>query len=241
MCALSRVVRVVDPTAGPLARVWVYRRTPKLPPKEARCPRSSPNRRPSTAHRSRAGGGPLGMVLRSRLVTALASPHGVDRYLERFNPMWAAHDVRARIVSVHRETDGVAPVATLTLQPTSTWRGHRAGQHVLVGVEIARQRQAVHTGVLDLLGRVRQGRAVHPHDPCPRRGPGVVVPGPRRRSPARSSTSARRRASSPSSRVPRPRRSAGCCSSPAARASRPRCRWSAPSCVTATTVTPAAR
>lgn len=82
------------------------------------------------------GGGPLGLLLRSRLVAALASPHGVDSYLERFNPMWAAHDVRARIVSVHRETDGDAPVATLTLQPTSTWRGHRAGQHVLVGVEM---------------------------------------------------------------------------------------------------------
>lgn len=82
------------------------------------------------------GGGPLGLLLRSRLVAALASPHGVDSYLERFNPMWAAHDVRARIVSIHRETDGDAPVATLTLQPTSTWRGHRAGQHVLVGVEI---------------------------------------------------------------------------------------------------------
>lgn len=82
------------------------------------------------------GGGPVGLLLRSRLVGALASPHGVDRYLERFNPMWAAHDVRARIVSVHRETDGDAPVATLTLQPTSTWRGHQAGQHVLVGVEI---------------------------------------------------------------------------------------------------------
>ncbi|HVK30241.1 MAG TPA: ferredoxin reductase [Nocardioides sp.] len=97
---------------------------------------SEPAAVPTRPRRSRAGGGPLGMVLRSRLVTALASPHGVDSYLERFNPMWAAHDVRARIVSVHRETEGDAPVATLTLQPTSTWRGHRAGQHVLVGVEM---------------------------------------------------------------------------------------------------------
>ncbi|GAA3522611.1 ferredoxin reductase [Nocardioides daeguensis] len=78
-------------------------------------------------------------LLRSRLAAALATPHGVDRYLERFNPMWAAHEVRARVVSVHHETPdagGNAPVATLTLQPTSTWRGHRAGQHVLVGVEL---------------------------------------------------------------------------------------------------------
>ena len=85
-----------------------------------------------------APNGAVSRLLRSRLAAALATPHGVDRYLERFNPMWAAHEVRARVVSVHRETEGAgtAPVATLTLQPTSTWRGHRAGQHVLVGAEL---------------------------------------------------------------------------------------------------------
>jgi ferredoxin-NADP reductase len=77
-------------------------------------------------------------LLRSRAAAALASPHGVDRYLEQVNPMWAAHEVRARVVEIHREVDvpGHPPVATLTLQPTSTWRGHRAGQHVQVGVEV---------------------------------------------------------------------------------------------------------
>ncbi len=77
-------------------------------------------------------------VLGSRALAALTSPHGVDRYLEQVNPMWAAREVRARIVSVVREVDvpGHPPVATITLQPTSTWRGHRAGQHVQVGVEI---------------------------------------------------------------------------------------------------------
>ena len=82
-------------------------------------------------------------LLRSRAVAALASPHGVDRYLEQVNPMWAAHEVRARVVDVHREVDvpGHPPVATLTLQPTSTWRGHRAGQHVQVGVEVPGSRR----------------------------------------------------------------------------------------------------
>ena len=77
-------------------------------------------------------------VLRSRVVAALTSPQGVDRYLEQVNPMWAAHEVRARIVDVHREVDvpGHPPVATITLQPTSTWQGHRAGQHVQLGVEV---------------------------------------------------------------------------------------------------------
>lgn len=81
---------------------------------------------------------PLGTLLRSRVVEALASPHGVDRYLELVNPMWAARDVRARIVDIRREVDvpGHPPVATITLQPTSTWAGHRAGQHVQIGVEL---------------------------------------------------------------------------------------------------------
>ena len=75
-------------------------------------------------------------ILGSRVLAALTSPHGVDRYLEQVNPMWAATEVRARVVDITRETSGENPVATITLQPTSTWRGHRAGQYVQVGVEI---------------------------------------------------------------------------------------------------------
>ena len=79
----------------------------------------------------------LTTIARSRTVAALASPHGVDHYLSRVNPMWAAHEVRGRVVAVHRETETPgAPVATLTIQPTATWRGHRAGQYVQVGVEL---------------------------------------------------------------------------------------------------------
>ncbi|SEC77151.1 Ferredoxin-NADP reductase [Nocardioides exalbidus] len=79
----------------------------------------------------------LTRIARSRTVAALTSPHGVDHYLSRINPMWAAHEVRARVVDVHRETDTPgAPVATLTLQPTATWRGHRAGQYVQVGLDL---------------------------------------------------------------------------------------------------------
>ena len=71
----------------------------------------------------------LDRLVRSRTAAALTSPHGVDHYLSRINPMWAAHEVRARVVGVRRETDTPgAPVATLVLQPTATWRGHRAGQ-----------------------------------------------------------------------------------------------------------------
>lgn len=77
-------------------------------------------------------------LVRSPLAQALASPHGVDRYLETWDPMWAARDVRARITDIRTETDvpGAPPVATLTLTPTRTWRGHRAGQYVQLGVEL---------------------------------------------------------------------------------------------------------
>jgi len=76
-------------------------------------------------------------ILRSPVLAALTSPHGVDRYLELVNPMWAANEVRARVVSVETETDAGARVATITLQPTRTWNGHLAGQYVQLGIEIA--------------------------------------------------------------------------------------------------------
>ena len=43
-------------------------------------------------------------ILGSRALAALTSPHGVDRYLELVNPMWAATEVRARVVDITRET-----------------------------------------------------------------------------------------------------------------------------------------
>ncbi|MCW2757172.1 MAG: ferredoxin reductase [Nocardioidaceae bacterium] len=80
-------------------------------------------------------------LLGSDVVASLTSPHGVDRYLEIVNPMWAVNEVRARVVRVERETYVGPPVVTITLQPTSTWTGFTAGQHVQLGVEIAGARR----------------------------------------------------------------------------------------------------
>lgn len=99
----------------------------------------SPSISPRAPRRGPTGPGALTTrLLRSRAVAALASPHPVDRYLELVNPMWAVEEVRARVVAVHRETGPAQsePVTTLTLEPTSTWRGFRAGQFVQVGVQI---------------------------------------------------------------------------------------------------------
>src|SRR5262245_62104434 len=72
-------------------------------------------------------------LLSSPVVDALTTPHGVDRYLELVNPMWAVREVRARVEDVHREGPGVA---TLTLRPTDTWAGALAGQHMQVGAVV---------------------------------------------------------------------------------------------------------
>jgi stearoyl-CoA 9-desaturase NADPH oxidoreductase len=72
-------------------------------------------------------------LLRSRLLDALAYPHGVDRYVELVRPLLVNEDVRAEITGVHQQT----PTSiTLTLRPNENWRGLRAGQFVGVSVEI---------------------------------------------------------------------------------------------------------
>jgi len=67
------------------------------------------------------------------LFEALATPHGVDRYLELVNPMLTVRDLRAEVTDVRRST---ADTVTLTLRPTRQWRGFHAGQFVQVTVEI---------------------------------------------------------------------------------------------------------
>ena len=68
-----------------------------------------------------------------RLGNALATPFTPEDYLALFNPLHSARETRARVRQVVRETDRAV---TLQLQPNRLWRGHRAGQHVLLGVEI---------------------------------------------------------------------------------------------------------
>ena len=67
------------------------------------------------------------------VLEALATPHGVDRYLELINPMLTVRELRAEITEVHRPTDDSL---RLTLRPTRQWRGFDAGQYVQVTVDI---------------------------------------------------------------------------------------------------------
>jgi len=72
-------------------------------------------------------------MLGTRLLDALAGPHGVDGYLEQIRPTWVRRECRARIVAVEY---GTPDSATLTLRPNGSWQGFRAGQFVRVDVEV---------------------------------------------------------------------------------------------------------
>jgi stearoyl-CoA 9-desaturase NADPH oxidoreductase len=62
-----------------------------------------------------------------------AWPLRTSHYLELVNPLWASHSMQARVVEVWDET---RDARTLTLKPGINWRGHRAGQHMRVGVSV---------------------------------------------------------------------------------------------------------
>lgn len=75
----------------------------------------------------------LNRLLQSRVADVLSYPHGVDRYLEVFNPLWSAKEVRARVDAVQHLT---ADSVTLTLTPNSNWQGFVPGQYVQLTVSI---------------------------------------------------------------------------------------------------------
>jgi ferredoxin-NADP reductase len=68
-----------------------------------------------------------------KFVEALATPHGVDRYLELVHPMLTVRELRAVVTRVERSAAGSL---TLTLRPTRQWRGFAAGQFVQVTLDI---------------------------------------------------------------------------------------------------------
>lgn len=72
-------------------------------------------------------------LLRSGLLEALATPHGVDRYLKLIRPSWSLREARAVVIEVGRQT---SDSVTLTLRPNENWEGFRAGQFVRVTVEV---------------------------------------------------------------------------------------------------------
>jgi stearoyl-CoA 9-desaturase NADPH oxidoreductase len=105
----------------------------------------------------------------ARLLAPLVHPRSVDDFLELVDPLRSSRETRARVVDVRPETHDVA---TLVLQPNGRWRGHRAGQHVALTVEIRGVRRRRYFSVasaegtggpIELTIKARPGGAVTPH------------------------------------------------------------------------------
>lgn len=72
-------------------------------------------------------------MLGSSLFGALAHPGSVDDYLALIDPRMSLAEPRGRVTDVVRQTpDSV----TLSIAPNDNWRGHSAGQHVLLGIDL---------------------------------------------------------------------------------------------------------
>ncbi len=136
-------------------------------------------RTPNLRDPRRRGG--LRRLLDSRLAALLTYPHGVDRYLEQFNPAWSLQAVRATVVAVRHLT---ADSVTLTLRPNRNWQGFRAGQFVRLTVDINGVRRTrcfspansahAQDGLIELTAKTHAGGCVSKHLREQAR-PGMVV------------------------------------------------------------------
>ena len=67
------------------------------------------------------------------VASLVATPLLPSHYVELLRPLSATHAHKARVEAIRDEAPGVK---TLVLRPGRGWQGHRAGQHVRVGVAI---------------------------------------------------------------------------------------------------------
>jgi len=68
-----------------------------------------------------------------RLAELVTTPLLPADYLDLFSPMRTGADLRGRILQVRSET---RDAVTLLIRPGRSWRGHRPGQYVRIGVEV---------------------------------------------------------------------------------------------------------
>jgi ferredoxin-NADP reductase len=69
----------------------------------------------------------------ARLARPLTLDRQVEFWLREVNTAWSLDDIRARVEHVIAET---RDTKTFVLRPNVHWRGHRAGQHTTVEVEV---------------------------------------------------------------------------------------------------------
>ena len=75
----------------------------------------------------------LSQLLRSPWLRPLNDPVAWEQLLGALNPMWSTRGFPARVMAIVNQT---ADCKTFVLRPGRRWPGHRAGQHVVVEVEI---------------------------------------------------------------------------------------------------------
>ena len=73
-----------------------------------------------------------------RLAESAVSPLVPADYLDLITPLRSGADLRGRVVAVEAET---ADAATVRIRPGRSWRGHRPGQYVRIGVDVDGVRQ----------------------------------------------------------------------------------------------------
>ncbi|MFJ8578269.1 ferredoxin reductase [Micromonospora sp. NPDC093277] len=73
-----------------------------------------------------------------RLAETVTTPLLPDDYLDLVAPLRAGAALRGRIVAVRAET---RDAATVVIEPGRSWRGHRPGQYVRLGVDVDGVRQ----------------------------------------------------------------------------------------------------
>lgn len=64
-------------------------------------------------------------------------PLRIDDYLALISPLWSTEELRGRIQRVHRETPDAV---TVFVTPGFRWAGHRPGQYLRIGFDIAGKR-----------------------------------------------------------------------------------------------------
>lgn len=75
-------------------------------------------------------------VLRRRLLDVagvLTTPLLPDDYLTVINPLWSFGELRGRIEQIVPRTEDAS---TVVIRPGRRWPGHRAGQHLALGVDV---------------------------------------------------------------------------------------------------------
>jgi len=90
-----------------------------------------------------------------RVVELFTSPLKPDDYISLINPLWTTEELRGRIERIHRETDDSS---TVFITPGFRWPGHRPGQYVRIGFDVAGKRHwrvySLSTGVARSDGQI---------------------------------------------------------------------------------------